>query len=309
VQRAEYKAILESRARKEKSVLYIIFSAIRKVISMQDEVLLCGYSYHTERCYRGGRELELTSYLIRLQTEGKCKAIIGGKLIQISAGDLILLPPGTTYELRIEEPLPAGSEVKSQIKSADYFLFCQGEWMDEWWKRTPRPRRIRIELNDSMLSIWNELILEKCRYNEDNREMISYLLRLLCLHLDRCISTTHPSTHPPYTASRMKRYIEEHAFEMFRVEDVANYAGLSVSRASHFFKECYGTSIIQYALGIRLASAVERMKYTSMSLDQISDSCGFKSYTFFHKAFKKKYGMSPADYRSRLLDVKPKTTK
>jgi AraC family transcriptional regulator of arabinose operon len=269
-------------------------------MNTEDDVLLCGYSYHKDRCYRGSREEQLTSYLIRLQTEGSCLAIVAGKNYPIGPGDLLLVKPGTPYELRIEEETSGGPDQEAKISSGDYFLFCQGKWMEEWWFRSPRPVLLRIEWDEPLLSVWKQLIAEKCRYRENNGEILSYLMRLVCLQLDRLITDTSHKYSRPYTASRMKRYIEEHAIETFKVEDVAKYAGLSVSRAAHFFKECYGKSMIQYALEIRLGGAVERMKYTSMSLEQISDSCGFKSYTFFHRAFKEKYGVTPVVYRSRL---------
>ncbi|MDQ1914055.1 AraC family transcriptional regulator [Paenibacillus sp. GD4] len=272
-------------------------------MEQEDDVLLCGYSYHKDRYYQGSREEQLTSYLIRLQTEGTCVAIVDGNPYRIGAGDLLLVRPGTPYELRVEETDPVNPEKEAKISSGDYFLFCRGKWMDEWWFRTSRPLLVRIEGDETLLSIWEQLITEKCRYRDYNAEIISYLLRLLCLHLDRSLSDTSSKYSSPYTASRMKRYIERHAYETFKVEDVAKYVGLSVSRTAHFFKECYGKSMIQYALEIRLGGAVERMKYTSMSLEQISDSCGFRSYTFFHRAFKEKYGMTPALYRSQLTSL------
>lgn len=264
---------------------------------MTKEVLLCGYSYHTTRFYQDHSAPGLHCYLIRLQTEGACTVLAEGRELRLRTGDLLVLKPGTAYEVRVEES-PDGVGGSSKIVSGDYYLFCQGEWMDEWSSRSAKPLPVRIELDETLLALWKMLIVEKCRPKADNDELMSYLLRTLCLQLDRVISDHHPYYSRSYTAARMKRFIEANAIETFKVDDLARHVGLSPSRASHFFKEYYGKTIIQYALEIRLSGAVDRMKYTPLSLAQISDSCGFKSYTFFHKAFKQKYGVSPAAFRS-----------
>ncbi|WP_420852214.1 helix-turn-helix domain-containing protein [Paenibacillus hamazuiensis] len=64
------------------------------------------------------------------------------------------------------------------------------------------------------------------------------------------------------------------------------------------FKQIFGKTMIQYALEIRLSTAIERMKYSTMTLEQIAESCGFGSYSYFHRVFREKYGVSPTDYRS-----------
>ncbi|CAG7618498.1 AraC family transcriptional regulator [Paenibacillus allorhizosphaerae] len=271
---------------------------------MKPEVLLCGCTFHTKRFYQSHADPGLSSYLIRLQTEGTCTVIVEGREYKLVPGDLLLLRPGTVYELRIEEEAAnTALEETPRIISGDYYMFAQGEWLDAWWNGTEKPWRVKIEPNDAILSLWKQIILEKCRIKEDNFELISHLMRALCLYLERIISETSPAYHKPYMAARMKRYVEAHAIETFTVEEVAKYVGLSVSRAAHLFKESYGKTMIQYAMDIRLTGAVDRMNYTNMTLGQISDSCGFRSYTFFHKAFKEKYGVTPAVFRSNIREM------
>ncbi|UUZ97522.1 helix-turn-helix transcriptional regulator [Paenibacillus sp. P25] len=79
---------------------------------------------------------------------------------------------------------------------------------------------------------------------------------------------------------------------------------MSLSRAVHLFKACYGKTMIQYALEIRLNAALERMKYSSMTLEQIAETCGFASYSYFHRVFRARYGVSPAQYRAAEGGVK-----
>ncbi len=207
------------------------------------------------------------------------------------------LPPGTTYELRVDGA-SGKHEDPNNITSGDHYLFCQGTWIEQYWKRYQKPVCAKIELQESLLTLWRLLTLENRRQDKDD-ELISYLLRALCLHLDRAIKKTTSSYRLIYSASRMKRYIEQHANQPFKVEDVARKVNLSTSRASHLFKKYYNQTIMSYALDIRLSGAVDRIKHTTMSLEQIAQHSGFRSYTHFHRVFKDKFGQSPSQFRNQ----------
>jgi AraC family transcriptional regulator, arabinose operon regulatory protein len=249
----------------------------------------CGYSFHTQRFYSQYKS-GYPAYLFRLQTEGVCEIFVKGRKYEVAKGDLLLIKPGDHYELMIE----------ANQNSGDYHLVCEGEWVEEWWRRSKKPAISRIDLDDKLLSLWRHLIVEVRRpSSEENKELSDYLLRALCLSLERAVHETAPTFNRPYAVTRMMRYIEEHATQVVKVDDVAGHAGLSVSRAVHLFKSSVGKTIIEYALEIRLAAAVERMKYTSMTLEQIAEDCGFGAYPYFHRVFSKKYGVSPGAYRRK----------
>jgi len=262
---------------------------------VKNEVLSCGYSFHTTRFIQSSHQLN--DYLIRLQTSGRSMIAADGVKWLIEAGDLIMLPPGSRYELRIEERHNDPSY--ASIVSGDYYLFCSGTWTEQWWGRSPRPARTRIDLNDNLLYLWRQIISEKNGSVHENAELLNYLFRSFCLFLDKALAEPSPRDHNMFTASRMKRFIQRNVHRSFKVEDVANYVELSVSRASRIFKTCFGKTMTEYALDLRLQSAVDRMMYTTMTLEEIAESCGFGSYTFFHKAFKAKFGLSPAAFRNQ----------
>lgn len=263
---------------------------------MEAELLTCGYSFHMEPFYNSTKS-GLQSYLFRLQTEGSCEALVDGRMVPVEAGTLLLFQPGDPYELRIEQ---VSTHPDCKIASGDYYLFCKGSWIDAWWNRSVKPTCMRIDLDPRLISLWRQLTLEKRRMEEENVELSGYLLQALCLSLERAATETVSLQGRPFTGTRMKRFIEAHATAAFKVEDVADHVGLSISRAVHLFKEYFGKTMIQYATEVRLSSAVERMHDASMSLEQIALSCGFGSYPYFHRAFKIRFGTSPKIYRQNM---------
>jgi AraC family transcriptional regulator of arabinose operon len=262
---------------------------------MDIELLGCGYSFFSKPFTITYTD-RLPYFLFRLQTEGSCLAMVNGEMKKIEPGDLLLYPSGESCELRADK----GEE--GSVFSGDYFLFCNGTWVREWWNRSKKPTFTHIDMDERILSLWRNLHIENHKVGETNLELIGYLLRALCLNLERAVigaaSVQGPSNRSgKFVSNKMKRYIEDHATQTFKIQDVAEHVGLSVSRAVTLFKESFGFTMIQYAVELRLSSAVELMKYGALNLEQVAESCGFGNYSYFHRAFKNKHGVSPAEFR------------
>ncbi|MDT8861373.1 AraC family transcriptional regulator [Alkalihalobacillus sp. MEB130] len=250
---------------------------------------LCSFSHHSKPFYSSYKS-GLSDYLFRLQTEGSCEIVINEDSMSIEKGHLLLLKPGDYYELKIEE----------DQNSSDFYVFCKGDWIDHWWERSKKPSISRIHLDEKILTLWRHIIVEERRPpTKENRELVEYLMKALCLSLERAVNETTEFFERPPIVSRMMRFIEEEALTPFKIEEVAQHVELSVSRAVHLFKEHVGKTMIEYAQDIRLSAAKDQMKYTHLSLEQIAENCGFGSYTYFHKVFKKKHGKSPGVFRRK----------
>lgn len=63
------------------------------------------------------------------------------------------------------------------------------------------------------------------------------------------------------------------------------------------FQSGTGMTIYQYILSYRLNIAIQLMLGTNKTIDCISEECGFNSYVTFSIIFKKKFGISPQDFR------------
>lgn len=257
-------------------------------------VLAAGYAWHEKPFHMAERD-GLPTYLFRLQAEGHANALVDGLMTPVSSGDLLLYRTGQPYELRIDET------VTEDTPSLDYFLFCEGPWLDSWWSRHTRPTLSRVPMEDSIVPLWKQIITDRkvAAFSPHESPVSEYLLKSLCLIIDRVTvdlpaSSRHPSA---FVAHRMKMFIEQNATLSFTVEDVASHVGLSVSRTVHLFKETFNQTIMGYALDVRLNMACERIRYGAMSLEQAAASAGFRSYSYFHRVFKARFGVSPRAYR------------
>lgn len=241
----------------------------------------------------------LDYYYIHLQAHGYCKVLLEGEMTTVGPGDLLVYEPNSQFFMQVD---PVHLRSNGHDISCELYNFgCSGDRIEQWWNSSRPPKKIKIPMNTNLLSIFKTLVLERREKQADQEsalknEVYDHLLQTLFIYIDRAIQQS-TSNNLNIDAYLMKDYIERNATEAIKLEDVARHVGLSVSRTVHLFKVAFGKTIMQYALEVRLSMACERIKFSTMTLEQVADSCGFGSYSYFHRAFRSKYRISPKDYR------------
>ena len=84
------------------------------------------------------------------------------------------------------------------------------------------------------------------------------------------------------------------------VKDAASICGFSESHFMKLFKDLTGMSFTAYLINYRLEIAAKQLKETSLNIIDISTNCGFNNHSYFTRAFKKKYCVSPIKYKTAL---------
>ncbi|MEF3306898.1 AraC family transcriptional regulator [Paenibacillus sp. GYB003] len=261
--------------------------------SSEASLLYAGYSRHSESYYANFKK-GLSFYLFRLQLEGSCKAWIDNRLTPVVPGDLLLYGPGDAYELLIEP----NAEGKRSV-SADMYFVCAGKKIDEWWERGSFPKKVNISFDESLIHLWRHIVAEKRKRPGIRSELLNSLAWALCLSIEQAVHerTKENEGKETFIAFRMKQYIEKNATEPLTLERIARSVGLSVSRACHLFKAAFGQSMMDYCIEIRMSVAREYILYSSLALERIAELAGFRTYPYFCRAFRLRYGMSPKQYR------------
>ena len=92
-------------------------------------------------------------------------------------------------------------------------------------------------------------------------------------------------------------YINSNYNKQITLEELANKSGYSKSRFSHIFSEVTGTTPIKYQNDLRLKISCEMLLSTKASITDIAYGCGFNDPLYYSRIFKKKYNLSPTEYR------------
>jgi len=105
----------------------------------------------------------------------------------------------------------------------------------------------------------------------------------------------------PQTLEKVKvivKYVEEHFQDPIPVAEAAKMAGYSESHFMKFFKGAMGVSFTAWLDDYRLSMAARMLRLSSAAVLSIAQSCGFQNLSYFNRSFKKKYLMTPRQYRN-----------
>ena len=98
------------------------------------------------------------------------------------------------------------------------------------------------------------------------------------------------------------RYMQEHLEEEITLNVLAEKFHLSSAYISQLFKSEIGVNFLSYLTNIRMEQAKKLLVTTAASVAEISERSGYGDYRVFTKAFKKKEGMTPSQYRREFLN-------
>ena len=92
-------------------------------------------------------------------------------------------------------------------------------------------------------------------------------------------------------------YIRSHLYSPITISGLASHLNRSVSYLTHKFKSETGCPIGEYINRCRLEEAKSLLAHTQRSLADIADCLCFSSQSHFQNSFKRKYGITPLQFR------------
>ncbi len=92
-------------------------------------------------------------------------------------------------------------------------------------------------------------------------------------------------------------HIEQYSDQELRLEELAKVACFSPYHFHRIFKGMTGKTIGQYIRRIRLDKAALQLRYTKTSVTDMAFNSGYDTVESFIRAFKKRFTLSPSQYR------------
>ena len=154
-------------------------------------------------------------------------------------------------------------------------------------------------------------IFDECRLELENQNYgydivvhnkICYLLvQLIRIWRENGFSTDMAAARAVETDSihDITAYIDAHAGESIRVEELADMCNMSYSYFAKNFKQYYGRSCKEYIEFIRVSKAADLLLFTDFDLSYISQETGFSDSSHLIKIFRKWKGVTPKQFKKQ----------
>lgn len=107
---------------------------------------------------------------------------------------------------------------------------------------------------------------------------------------------------PTETAcSRVLYYMNDNLEKNITLEQLADMAHLEKSYLVRRFRSTYGITPIKMLIQLRLDHACDLITCTDMPVGDIAVACGYPSASYFTAEYKKHFGVTPLQHRSRKI--------
>ena len=231
---------------------------------------------------------------------GACRFLIDDNIFDLHAGDFMLVPPMSLHYTRYlfgqckrtiilfqEEDLPP--EVRQTMPTGEKFFRSAQIF------QAPLAHRERISA--CLEQMVSEGKINDSRSELMRRVLLSGLFLLcgrVCIFLSEQPSDIHTTDQQIIKAAH---YINEHYMNPVTTADIAQAVGFSPNYLSRKFRAAAGIGLHEYLVFVRLHHAALELISTHDSITAIALRCGFSDSNYFKDSFKKKYDVTPRDYR------------
>lgn len=152
-----------------------------------------------------------------------------------------------------------------------------------------------------MLEVWQDETVDIV-YKEFKLQNLLFLILLLIY--EKGTPDGKANVHPAALSQPVMEavyYMEKNYMNPIKIEDAAKVSGYSVSYFSKLFETQVGTAFSEYLCNIRLKHIQDALLTTDKTVLEIALENGFAYPGNMSSSFKKKFGMTPLQFRKRRM--------
>ena len=242
--------------------------------------------------------------------EGMSNYRVGERIFRAEEGDLILIPPYCVH---------SAYEIPGQTMTSDSLVFhpdllgAQGQDLSA--SRYLRPLaegRLQmpevIRTGDAGYEKISEVFLNALECFQSKAPFYEILLKGELLREIFLLFQNGYIREPVEMRSAIEnrrqlksvlQFIADHYRDKIKVSELAQLSGFSESYFMSFFKQNVGMSCISYINHYRIQRAANALEETTQPVMDIAMDNGFDNISYFNLQFRRAFGMTPREFRSR----------
>ena len=186
----------------------------------------------------------------------------------------------------------AGVLSSSIYKDAEYNFVCCVTLASRYAMKAGADETSVYNLSDVMLRDLS---------NAKDINEITKLNQKFWKELQELLKKGHKNDESPHI-EKVKNYIAKNCFKSIRLEELANYIGVSESYLSRIFSAETGITISEYIKKQKIKRSCNLLKYSDKNITEIADYVSMGPQSYFSKVFKEEMGFTPSSYRKNYRD-------
>ncbi len=244
-------------------------------------------------------------------TSGPAVYYIGDRTVPLTAGDVLILPPGVRFAFLCpgnEAGVSSNSLRASTLRYALYSYLGREEPLPQFLAQTQRAEIpiAYFRISTGSPTLLNDFIAHCVRLAAEHHptmqaQMNAALLQFLCTleldYSDRFDTVTAQTSEN--IGDRMLTYIRTHFHELTRA-DLARQFNYSERQVTRILQERTGMSFARFLSQTRMEYIANTLTTTDKPVRDIVEASGYVYCSHFYELFHERFGMSPSDYRTQL---------
>lgn len=226
-------------------------------------------------------------------SQGELKFYIDDRLWHLSENEFMIVNSNEIHS--VDSPLP-NETIVLQIPLKlfeDYFTGEQFIWF------THEPGRRDERFMELLKALYKTYCEKKCGYDMKMNSIFYNIMYLLVkdyrlMDLDDDFIRKNKNLN---RLSSITSYMKENYADDLSLEEVARIFGYSPNYLSRMFQKYAGITYKSYLQNVRLGYAVKDLEKGKYSITETALRCGFSGSKALARAFQKKYGMLPSEYK------------
>lgn len=247
-------------------------------------------------------------YEINIITSGRGKHVINEKTIEVSGYEVFVIPPGIKHGYSNEEGLTIYHILLSEKFTSKHFPDLKKlEGFSTLFEIEPLLRsRLEkgffLKLNKEDRIKIKDLISEIEKSEDITASFLTlYLISILSEKMSFVKNglESEKFTANTLTLIESMEQIELNFSEKLNFKTLAKRCAFSYSTYLRLFKKHSGMTPLEYQRSCQLKEATLLLHDTTETISSIAGKCGFYDSAHFIREFKKKYNLTPSEYRNR----------
>ena len=254
-----------------------------------------------------------TFHSITLVEEGNEVVEVNGQACRARRATVICSIPGEVWRFRGEMEMQALNLIFEKEFLLSFFRDCH--FLDQFGYLSAKRTSPFLQLDDVLFERLLNLYREIQREINDTERKDRHILRAMLYEALMLLSRAEMKT-PEYNDSKStmtaSQYVErfvglvnDHFTTESGTEFYADQLCITSNYLNKIVKRVLGTSTKAYIQEQRMQEACRQLRYTTLSVQEISEWLGYESATYFVRSFHKARGQTPLEYRKMVMDESP----